>query len=76
MALAERLLLTVNASVAADLAAGVDAAYAALSISRRNVEANLAGNPTHPLREEIADVDNLLARAMDIGERVRRGYRS
>lgn len=74
--LAEQLLPTVNASVAADLAAGVDAVGAAVSTSRRNVEADLAGNPAHPLREQLADVDDLLARAVDIGDVVRRGFRS
>lgn len=71
--LAERLLPVVSPSVAADLAAGVDAAHAAASTSRRNVEANLVGDGgAHPLRAEIADVDQLLARAVELGETVRR----
>jgi formiminotetrahydrofolate cyclodeaminase len=67
VALAERLLPVVPASVAADLAAAADAAHAAASTSRRNVRTNLARVDGHPLLDQVADVDELLRRAIDIG---------
>jgi methenyltetrahydrofolate cyclohydrolase len=69
---AEQLLPVVNPTVAADLAAATDAALAAASSSRRNVESNLTRESVHPLRDEVADVDDLIVRAIDIGEIVRR----
>jgi formiminotetrahydrofolate cyclodeaminase len=70
--LAEQLLPFVNPTVAADLAAATDAAHAAASTSRRNVESNLTRESAHRLLDEVTDVDELLARAIDIGETVRR----
>lgn len=70
--LAERLLPYVNPTVAADLAAATDAAHAAASTSRRNVESNLTRESAHELLDDVADVDDLLRRAIDIGEIVRR----
>ena len=75
VAQAERLLPVVHRSVAADLAAAVDAAHAAASTSRRNVEANLADDPDHVLLDHLGDVDDLLRRAIDIGQALRRGSR-
>jgi methenyltetrahydrofolate cyclohydrolase len=76
VAQAGRLLPVVHRSVAADLAAAVDAAHAAASTSRRNVEVNLADYPDHALLNHLGDVDDLLGRAIDIGRVLRRGSRS
>jgi formiminotetrahydrofolate cyclodeaminase len=74
VALAERLLPTVNATLVADLAAAVDAARAAASTGRINVEANLRGRADHPLRTGMPDVDDVLSRALDLSESVRKGF--
>ncbi len=75
VAQAERLLPVVHRSVAADLAAAVDAAHAAASTSRRNVMVNLADQPDNALMDHLGDVDDLLRRAIDIGEALQRGSR-
>jgi formiminotetrahydrofolate cyclodeaminase len=72
--LAEQLLPVVNPTLVADLAAAVDAANAAASTGRLNVEANLRGRADHPLRTGMTDVDDLLTRAVDLRERVRKGF--
>jgi formiminotetrahydrofolate cyclodeaminase len=74
VALAERLLPKVNAALVADLAAAADAAHAAASTGRLNVEANLRGRADHPLRTGMPDVDDVLARAIDLRESVRKGF--
>jgi formiminotetrahydrofolate cyclodeaminase len=74
VALAERLLPVVNATLVADLAAAADAAHAAASIGRLNVEANLRGRADHPLRTGLPDVDDLLTRAVELRESVRKGF--
>ncbi len=72
--LAERLLPKVNATLVADLAAAADAAHAAASTGRLNVEANLRGRADHPLRTGMPDVDQVLTRALDLRESVRKGF--
>jgi formiminotetrahydrofolate cyclodeaminase len=74
VALAERLLPTVNATLVADLAAAADAAHAAASTGRLNVEANLRGRPDHPVRTGMPDVDDVLSRALDLSKSVRKGF--
>jgi formiminotetrahydrofolate cyclodeaminase len=74
VALAERLLPVVNATLVADLAAAADAAHAAASTGRLNVEANLRGRADHPLRTGLPDVDDLLTRAVELRESVRKGF--
>ncbi len=74
VSLAERLLPTVNATLVADLAAAADSAHAAASTGRLNVEANLRGRADHPLRTGMPDVDDVLARALDLRESVRKGF--
>ena len=74
VALAERLLPTVNATLVADLAAAAEAAHAAASTGRLNVEANLRGRADHPLRTGMPDVDDVLSRAHDLSESVRKGF--
>ncbi|HET6562257.1 MAG TPA: cyclodeaminase/cyclohydrolase family protein [Marmoricola sp.] len=74
VALAERLLPVVNATLVADLAAAADAAHAAASTGRLNVDANLRGRADHPLRAGMPDVDDLLQRAVDLRESVRKGF--
>lgn len=74
VALAERLLPKVNAALVADLAAAADAAHAAASTGRLNVEANLRGRADHPLRAGMPDVDDVLSRALDLRESVRKGF--
>jgi methenyltetrahydrofolate cyclohydrolase len=76
VALAERLLPVVNATLVADLAAAADAAHAAASTGRLNVEANLRGLAEHPLRTRMTEVDDLLARAVDLRESVRKGFQA
>jgi hypothetical protein len=66
--LAERLRPLVHASVAADLAAAMDAARSAAATSRRNIEANLARDRDHALLGQLSDVDDLLRRAIDIAD--------
>ncbi len=73
VALAERLLPVVNATLVADLAAAADAACAAANTGRVNVEANLRGRADHPLRAGLPDVDDLIARAVRLRECVRKG---
>jgi formiminotetrahydrofolate cyclodeaminase len=74
VALAERLLPVVNATLVADLAAAADAAHAAASTGRLNVEANLRKRADHPLRTGMPDVDDLLTRAVELRESVRKGF--
>ena len=56
------------------LTVAADAARAAASTGRLNVEANLRGRADHPLRAGMTDVDDLLARAADLTESVRKGF--
>ena len=74
MLLAERLLPKVNATLVADLAAAADAAHAAASTGRLNVEANLRGRADHPLRIGMPDVDEVMSRASNLRESVRKGF--
>lgn len=76
--LAGLLLPTVSASMQPDLAAASDAAYAAASTARLNVEANLRGlddddDDRRAVLRGLGDVDELLRRASDLHETVRRG---
>ena len=77
VALAERLLPVANPTLAYDVAAAADAAYAAASTGRFNVEANLKGLPQDDdrrvLLDGVADVDEILERAVDVRESVRKG---
>ena len=74
VALAEGLLPAVNATLVADLAAAVDAAHAAARTGRLNVEVNLRGRADHPLRTGMPDVDDVLSRALELSEGVRKGF--
>jgi methenyltetrahydrofolate cyclohydrolase len=73
--LVERLRPVANPSVLGELAAAADATYAAASTGRVNVEANLRGLPEGDARRqlfgEIADVGQLLDRALEVRESVR-----
>ena len=74
--LTERLQPIGNRNVISDVAAAADAARAALSTARVNVEINLAGIGEGPAREEltaaIATVDQAIARADDVTTAVRK----
>lgn len=73
--LAERLLPIGNRSVISDVAAAADAARAAATTARVNVEINLAGITDEAARAEltaaIADVDGLAERADKVSAEVR-----
>jgi methenyltetrahydrofolate cyclohydrolase len=73
--LTERLHPVANRSLLGELAAAADATYAAASTARVNVEANLHGLPEGDSRRallaQIADVDQLLDRALGVRESVR-----
>ena len=75
-ALVETLMPVARRSVRGDLVAAVEAARAAASASRLNVEVNLAGLPPEDERrrllDEVADVDHLLQRADQLHDAVRR----
>ncbi|MGZ5409398.1 MAG: cyclodeaminase/cyclohydrolase family protein [Aeromicrobium sp.] len=75
--LAGLLLPTVSASMQPDLAAASNAAYAAASTARLNVEANLRGldddDDRRAVLRGLGDVDELLRRASELHETVRRG---
>ena len=74
--LVEGLLPTANRTVRGDLVAAVDAARAAASTSRLNVEINVRSLPPDDERrsvlDDVADVDDLLARANQLHDAVRR----
>ncbi|WP_027935250.1 cyclodeaminase/cyclohydrolase family protein [Amycolatopsis thermoflava] len=74
--LTERLQLIGNRNVISDVAAAADAARAALSTARVNVEINLSGIGEGPARDEltaaIATVDQAIARADDVTTAVRK----
>ncbi|UQS25930.1 cyclodeaminase/cyclohydrolase family protein [Amycolatopsis thermalba] len=74
--LTERLQPIGNRNVISDVAAAADAAKAALSTARVNVEINLAGIAEGPARDElgaaIATVDQAMARADDVTAAVRK----
>jgi formiminotetrahydrofolate cyclodeaminase len=76
LGLAESLLPVANRTVTGDLVAAVDAARAAASASRLNVEVNVRALPADDDRrsvlDDVADVDDLLARADQLHEAVRR----
>jgi methenyltetrahydrofolate cyclohydrolase len=76
VALVEGLLPVANRTVRGDLVAAVDAARAAASASRLNVELNVRSLPPDDERrrvlDEVADVDDLLARADQLHDSVRR----
>jgi formiminotetrahydrofolate cyclodeaminase len=73
--LAERLRPVANPSVAGEIAAAAATTYAAASTARVNVEANLRGLPEgdrrRALLHEISDVEQLLDRALQVGQSVR-----
>ena len=73
--MAERLSVIAGRTVLADVAAAAEAAAAAVAISRTNVESNVRGAPHGPdvtrLREGLAPVDEVLARAAALREAVR-----
>ncbi|MEU7817849.1 cyclodeaminase/cyclohydrolase family protein [Pseudonocardia sp. NPDC049154] len=73
--LAERLLPVGNPNVVSDVAAAADAARAAASTARVNVEINLAGIADAAARTELTDalggVDDLLTRADKVTAAVR-----
>ncbi|WP_431906745.1 cyclodeaminase/cyclohydrolase family protein [Amycolatopsis thermoflava] len=74
--LTERLQPIGNRNVISDVAAAADAARAALSTARVNVEINLSGIGEGPARDEltaaIATVDQAIARAEDVTTAVRK----
>lgn len=74
--LTERLQPIGNRNVISDVAAAADAARAALSTARVNVEINLSGIGEGPARDEltaaIATVDQAIARADDVTTAVRK----
>jgi formiminotetrahydrofolate cyclodeaminase len=74
--LVERLLPVANRTVTGDLVAAVDAARAAASCSRLNVEVNVRalapGDDRRSVLADVADVDELLARADQLHDAVRR----
>ncbi|MFD4196435.1 cyclodeaminase/cyclohydrolase family protein [Amycolatopsis thermoflava] len=74
--LTERLQPIGNRNVISDVAAAADAARAALSTARMNVEINLSGIGEGPARDEltaaIATVDQAIARADDVTTAVRK----
>jgi formiminotetrahydrofolate cyclodeaminase len=76
VALVEVLLPVANRTVRGDLVAAVDAARAAASASRLNVEVNIRGLPPDDERrsvlDDVADVDDLLTRATQLHDAVRR----
>lgn len=76
LTLAERLLPFGNPNVSTDIAAATEAARAAATTARVNVEINLAGIRSVPLRAELtatlAQVDPLAARAEAVTEAVRK----
>jgi formiminotetrahydrofolate cyclodeaminase len=76
IALAERLLPFGNPNVVTDIAAATEAARAAATTARVNVEINLGGIKAEPVRAElagaIAEVDALAARAEAVTEAVRK----
>lgn len=76
LALVEALLPVANRTVRGDLVAAVDAARAAASASRLNVEANIRGLPADDRRrkvlDDVGDVDDLLHRADQLHDAVRR----
>ena len=75
--LCERLAAVATGALRADVAAAADATAAALSISRTNVEADVAGHRGTPEADRLAaaveQVDDLLRRAAGVRERIRRG---
>jgi formiminotetrahydrofolate cyclodeaminase len=74
--LVEDLLPVANRTVHGDLVAAVAAARAAAGASRLNVEVNVAGLPPEDARRsvlaDVADVDDLLRRADQLHDAVRR----
>lgn len=76
--LAELLQPIVNRSIAADVAAAVESARAAIGTSRTNVEANLSGVTDAAARDQltqvVADVDALEARAVKVIAALRAVY--
>lgn len=74
--LAELLLPTAGSSLRPDLAAAADAASAAASTARLNVEANFRGldedDDRRAVLRHLGDVDELLYRASELRETVRR----
>jgi formiminotetrahydrofolate cyclodeaminase len=76
ISLAERLQPVGNPNVISDIAAAADAARAALSTARVNVEINLAGISDTDAQEEltsaIATVDQAMAHADDVTAAVRK----
>lgn len=75
--LCEQLLPIGNPNVVTDVAAAAEAARAALTTARVNVEVNLGGirdeQALHRLRARLADVDATVARAERVTARVREG---
>jgi formiminotetrahydrofolate cyclodeaminase len=75
--LCEQLLPIGNPNVVTDVAAAAEAARAALTTARVNVEVNLGGikdeKALHRLRARLADVDATVARAEWVTARVREG---
>ncbi|HEX6352936.1 cyclodeaminase/cyclohydrolase family protein [Actinophytocola sp.] len=76
ISLAERLQPIGNPNVISDVAAAADAARAALSTARVNVEINLAGITDAGVRDELtaatATVDQAMTRADDVTTKVRK----
>ena len=77
LGLCERLAGVATGALGGDVAAAADAVAAALSISRTNVEADVAGHRGSPeadrLAAVVAPVDGLLERAARLRERIRTG---
>ena len=77
LGLCERLAAVATGALSGDVAAAADAVAAALSISRTNVEADVAGHRGTPeadrLAAAVAPVDDLLERAARLRERIRTG---
>jgi formiminotetrahydrofolate cyclodeaminase len=75
LGLCERLAGVATGALGGDVAAAADAVTAALSISRTNVEADVAGHRGTPeadrLAAAVAPVDDLLDRAARVGEGIR-----
>ena len=75
--LGERLAGVATGALGGDVAAAADAVAAALSISRTNVEADVAGHRGTPeadrLAAAVAPVAELLDRAARVRERIRTG---
>ncbi len=80
LGLAEQLLPVANPNVISDVAAAADAARAAATTARVNVEINLSSIRDTTVRtslvDRIAGVDHLATRADDVNDRVRKLLRA